>query len=105
MLALPENGVQSTLKTDAFDKEIWCVLLQEYKGGSNYIAGYWSHTLNAKKQKLATTHWVCLAVVWAVTFWRPYLEGPRFMIRTDNEALEWMLTMAEATGKMERWLV
>lgn len=31
------------------------------------------------------------------------MEGARFTIRTDHDALRWILNMADATGKLARW--
>lgn len=46
-----------------------------------------------------------LTVVWALTLLRPYLGGTRFKIPTDHEVLWWILTNAEATGKLARWIL
>ncbi len=34
---------------------------------------------------------------------RPYLEGSRFVLRTDHDALKWILGLTEAKGKLARW--
>lgn len=34
---------------------------------------------------------------------RPYLEGRRFIIRTDHAALRWMLHMDGSQGRLARW--
>lgn len=52
---------------------------------------------------MSTNHKEYLEVIWAITFLRFYLEGTRFTIKTDHEALRWSLTMTEATGKQARW--
>lgn len=39
-------------------------------------------------------------MVWAVVSLRTYLEGSRFTVRTDNEAVKWLFTMPEASGKL-----
>jgi len=45
----------------------------------------------------------CLAVVWACSFLRPYLEGHEFLIRTDHSSLLWLLNMDSAPGRVARW--
>jgi len=34
---------------------------------------------------------------------RPYVQGTRFIVRTDNSALRWMLRMVGAHGRLARW--
>jgi hypothetical protein len=34
---------------------------------------------------------------------QPYLEGKRFVIRTDHHALKWVLSLADAQGRLARW--
>ena len=52
----------------------------------------------------ATTEKECLPVVWAVSLLRPYLEGIRFIIRTDHAPLRWLLNIAgtNAHGQLSR---
>ncbi|KAE9086185.1 hypothetical protein PF006_g26080 [Phytophthora fragariae] len=45
----------------------------------------------------------CLAVVWAIKFFRPYIYGRRFTIITDHSALKWLMTGPNLTGKLHRW--
>lgn len=102
VLALLKSTGQYTLDTDAGDKQIGCVLFQAKDYGGSHPVDHWSRTLNNKQQKLVTTHRECLAAVWAVTLFRPYLKGNRYMIRTDREALCWTLTLADATRTLAR---
>ncbi len=34
---------------------------------------------------------------------RPYLEGIRFIIRTDHNALKWAVFLANAEGRLAKW--
>jgi hypothetical protein len=45
----------------------------------------------------------CLAVVWAIKLFRPYLYGRRFTLITDHSALKWLMTSPNLTGKLHRW--
>lgn len=102
-LALPCRNGKYTVKTDACDRQVGCVLLQEHSYGTTRLVGYWSRSLNKAEKAYDTTHRECLAVVWAVLMLRYYLEGARFTIRTNHDALRWILNMADATGKLARW--
>jgi RNase H-like domain found in reverse transcriptase len=44
-----------------------------------------------------------LAIVWAILQLRPYLEGQKFIIRTDHHSLRWVLNLADAQGRLARW--
>lgn len=102
-LVISRTKDQYTLDTNACDKQIGVVLLQKQEDGNNRSIGYWPRTLNEKEQKLVKTHRECLAVIWTLTHLRLCLEGTRFTIPTDHEALRWILSMTEATGKPARW--
>ena len=45
-----------------------------------------------------------LAVVWAVRYFRAYLWGRRFVIRTDHNSLQWLKSFKEPQGQVARWL-
>ena len=34
---------------------------------------------------------------------RSYLEGTKFIVRTDHDALRWILDLSNATGRLARW--
>lgn len=53
----------------------------------------------------ATTPRECLEVVWEVLKLRGYLEGAWLTVRTDHDELGWILNMADATGKLEIWIL
>lgn len=93
---LPRSKRQNTVHTDDCLKGIWRVVFLVKEDRSNCLVGYWSGTLNDKDEKLTTTQMEYLAVAWVVTLSRPYLKGSA--LRSGQ-----IPTMAEATGKMERW--
>ena len=45
----------------------------------------------------------CLAAVWAVVHFRPYLYGQSFTLVTDHQPLRWLMTNDKLTGKLARW--
>ena len=45
----------------------------------------------------------CYAVVWAIRTLRLYLEGSHFVVRTDHNALRWMMTLNDPIGRLMRW--
>ncbi len=65
--------------------------------------GYCSRTLTAAEKKYDVTERKCLAVVWAVTPLRPFVEGIHFVVRTDHAALRWILNLSTSGERLERW--
>ena len=103
ILALPRREGKLWLDTDASAAQLGCCLLQEQPSGPALPLGYWSRTLNAAERNYSTTERECLAIVWAVTHLRPYLEGVKFTVRTDHHALRWVMNLADAQGRLARW--
>ena len=42
-------------------------------------------------------------MVWATLTLIPYIEGTRFVVRTDHNALRWMMTTNDPQGRLMRW--
>ena len=64
--------------------------------------GYWSKTLTKEQRNYSATERECYAVVWANLTLRPYIEGTRFVVRTDHTALRWMMTTNDPQGRLMR---
>ena len=103
VLALPRAEGALWLDTDASDGQLGCCLIQNQPDGKPLPLGYWSRTLNAAERNYSTTEKECLAIVWAVTHLRPYLEGTEFTVRTDHHALRWVMNLSDAQGRLARW--
>ena len=103
ILALPKADGQFTLDTDASSDQIGCCLFQAQSDGKLHPLGYWSRGLTSAERNYSTTEKECLAIVWAILTLRPYLEGRRFIIRTDHHSLRWVLNLADAQGRLARW--
>ena len=65
--------------------------------------GYWSKTLNSAEQNYSATERECYSVVWAITTLRPYIEWQTFVVRTDHDALRWLLTLSDPSSRLMRW--
>jgi hypothetical protein len=59
--------------------------------------------VNAAERNYSTTEKESLATVWAVTHLRPYVEGKRFTVRTDHDAMRWVINLSDAKGRLARW--
>lgn len=82
VLALPDFSKPFTIETDASATGIGAFLMQ----GGHPIA-YLSKALGVKTQALSTYEKECLALIMAVTKWKPYLQHKEFTILTDQKSL------------------
>ena len=103
ILALPQPDLPYTVDTDASDYQVGATLFQTHPNGKRKPIGYWSRTLKAAEKNYSTPEKECLAVVWALTTLRPYLQGVRFTVYSDQASLRWLMTIAEPSGRLIRW--
>jgi len=102
VLAFPDYALQFILTTDACDSGIGGVLSQSFDGVEKPVV-YLSRTLNEHEKNYATTHKECLAIVWCIKQCEHYLLGKKFIIRTDHNALKWLMSVKDHNGKLMRW--
>jgi len=103
VLRLPRPGVPYVLDVDASKAQLGSTLLQKQADDILHPVGYWSRTMTDAQRNYTTTEKECLAVFWAITLLRPYLERTRFTVRTDHDALTWILSITPSEGRLARW--
>ena len=79
------------------------VLSQDFDDGEKVIA-YGSKSLSNSEKHYCVTRKELLAVVYFVKYFRHYLYGKKFKIRTDHSALKWLFNFKEPEGQVARWL-
>lgn len=101
--ALPMEDAPFNIQTNACNIQVGHVLLQTQQDDNDLRSiGYWSQTVNDTEMKYDTTQQERLAVVWAILLLRPYIEGSRFVVRTDYQGLCWILDLKKWTGQLAR---
>ena len=80
------------LYTDVSNVGLGAILAQKQEGKERIICCA-SRTLNNAETNYSTTKKECLAVVWGVHIFRPFLVATHFEILTDHYALQWLRSM------------
>jgi RNase H-like domain found in reverse transcriptase/Reverse transcriptase (RNA-dependent DNA polymerase) len=103
ILAMPTDDDEFTIDTDASDYAIGAVLSQKQNGVERVIA-YASRALDRRERNYCVTRKELLAVVNFLRFFKQYLLGRCFRIRTDHAALSWLKHTPDPIGQQARWL-
>ena len=106
ILALPKKDRPYMIDTAALAYQLGATLLQQQDPSNpkEWVpVGYWLKTLNSAEQNYSATERECYSVVWAVMTLRPYIEGQKFVVRTDHDALRWLLTLNDPSGRLMCW--
>ncbi|KAK9730862.1 RNase H-like domain found in reverse transcriptase [Popillia japonica] len=98
----PDLGKPFVLQTDASSIGAAAVLYQEEEGHRR-IVSYSSLRFNKTEQRYHINEQECVAVIWAIRRYRPYLEDRPFLLRTDSKALSWLDGFRETKSKLMRW--
>ena len=104
ILAYPEvEGSEFILDTDASSFAIGAVLSQ-IQGGKERAIAYASRTLEKSEENYCVTRKEMLAVVFFTKYFKHYLLGRHFILRTDHGSLRWLHRFKEPEGQVQRWL-
>ena len=103
IMAYPLSTCEFILDTDASDMGIGAVLSQ-YQDGKERVIAFASRSLNRAEKNYCATDKELLAVRYFVEYFRQYLLGRTFRIRTDHQALVWLFKLKEPKGRIARWI-
>ena len=78
-------------------------ILAQVRHGKERIICCASRSLNQAEKAYPATKLECLAIVWAVAKFRPYLMAMLFEVITDHYALQWLKTMRTGSTLLHRW--
>lgn len=103
ILSMPNDRDTFVLDTDASDRAIGAVLSQ-VQGGQERVIAYAGRCLSRAEANYCITRKELLSIVHFTRYFRHYLLGKRFLLRTDHSALTWLHRTRDPIGQNARWL-
>ncbi|KAA0060263.1 ty3-gypsy retrotransposon protein [Cucumis melo var. makuwa] len=99
VLTVPDGSGSFLIYSDASEKGLGCVLMQQGK-----VVAYASRQLKSHEHNYPTHDLELAAVVFALKIWRHYLYGEKIQIFTDHKSLKYFFTKKELNMRQRRWL-
>lgn len=89
---------------DASQKGLGTILSQLDDEGKEHPVIYASRGLKNSEQNYGATKLECLALVWSLQIFRPYLLGKKFTVISDHSPLRWLVHSPKISGIVARWI-
>jgi hypothetical protein len=102
VLTYPNFDLPFILTTDA-SKVVVAAILSQVQDSEEKPFAYGSRQLNKAEQAYSASEADMLALVWATRYFRCYLFGKQFLVRTDHSALEYLRTFSDTNSPPMRW--
>jgi len=106
ILTYPDFDKPFILFTDASSIGLGAILSQKDSENHEKVIAYASRRVNETEAKYSATELECLAVVWAIKLFRPYLHSNiPFDLITDHSALKYLFNKPNPPGRLARWIM
>ena len=105
LLAHLDPDLPRIIQTDACMIGMGAVLYQEKNQDERSIIAYTSAKFSSTEKRYHINEKECLAIIWALKRFRPYLENRRVIVRTDSKCLIWLNKMKDSREKLVRWAI
>ena len=99
VLALPDFNLPFVLECDTSDKGIGAVLMQ----GENPIV-FEGRKLSQPKRLYSIYDKEMLGIMHALTKFRLYLVGSKFLVKTDHNSLKYFLEQKDLSEHQQKWV-
>ena len=103
VLRHPDFSKPFFISTDASGTGLGAVLAQKDEKNREYVIEYASKGLQKAQENYSAQELECLAVIWAIEHFYPYVGISKFYLLTDNSAMTWLHT-SELKGRRGRWI-
>ena len=83
----------------------WGCTLSQTRDGKAYVVAYASGKWSQAEMRYSTTEHELLAVIRAARRFRHLLLGVHFKVVTDHQALKWLWSLDNPSGRLARWIL
>ncbi|UYV79998.1 hypothetical protein LAZ67_18001365 [Cordylochernes scorpioides] len=97
------DGLPCRLYCDASTQGIAGILKQVHPDGKIHPTQYCSRALRPHERNYTISELECLAIVESIEKFRIYLFGTKFTVYSDHQALQWLKTIKNPSGRLFRW--
>ena len=101
-LRLPDHAKPFVLRTDALNCRLGAALIQVHDE-TYYPVAYGSKKLTPAERRYSILEKECLAIVWGVSKFQPYLAGKPYILQTDHQPLTFLNDAKFKINRIMRW--